>query len=183
MSQQEIWRHVDGYDMYEISNLGRVRTKFQKDTDGNDRVLKGSKTTRGYIVVSLKKSKKADQEFFRLHRLVVENFIGPLSSDQHIDHIDEDKSNNALYNLRICTVHENNMFYKCSDNRISGSSAPVSVKVNGVVYKSIRDATAFIIANAGREVKFDTVRRELSPIANRQSVPRNMYGMFMIEPA
>lgn len=43
-----------------------------------------------------------------IHRLVWETYNGPIPQGYEIDHIDGDKSNNALSNLR-CVTHKENM--------------------------------------------------------------------------
>lgn len=46
----------------------------------------------------------------RVHRLVAAAFLG-LTDDMHVDHIDCDKSNNCVSNLRVVTMEENNRLY------------------------------------------------------------------------
>lgn len=43
-----------------------------------------------------------------VHRMVYETFIGNIPNGMEVDHIDTDKSNNNLSNLRLCTRTENN---------------------------------------------------------------------------
>ena len=44
---------------------------------------------------------------YPLHRVVAENIVGrPLRSDEHVHHIDEDKSNNSEHNLVVLTAAE-----------------------------------------------------------------------------
>jgi len=48
------------------------------------------------------------------HRLIMESFVGP--SEQEVDHIDRNKSNNNFENLRYCSHSENNLNKDCCDN-------------------------------------------------------------------
>ena len=48
----EIWKDIEGYDNYMVSNLGRVKSlKFNKE-----RILKPYKTEKGYLKISLIKN-------------------------------------------------------------------------------------------------------------------------------
>jgi hypothetical protein len=81
----EIWRNVVGFeDVYQVSNLGRVRSK--------SRVLKPVRITGGYLAVSLGKNKQRT-----IHRLVAAAFFGP--STQMVLHKDGNPQNNVAENL------------------------------------------------------------------------------------
>jgi hypothetical protein len=59
----------------------------------------------GYLVLTISKQKQRKQ--YRVHRFVWEYFNGPIPPDKVIDHIDGDKTNNALSNLRLVSNKEN----------------------------------------------------------------------------
>ena len=61
----------------------------------------GCKDHRGYWVVSVGKKR------FYAHRIIWELEQGPLADGLVIDHIDRDKSNNRLENLRLVSESEN----------------------------------------------------------------------------
>ncbi len=91
----EQWRLIDGYDNYEISSHGRVRknqtSRIMKLIDRND----------GYIEVGLFKDKK--KKTHRVHRLVGFAFLEKKNEDIEVDHIDHNRSNNMITNLRWTT--------------------------------------------------------------------------------
>lgn len=91
----EEWREVVGAeDKYEVSSLGRVRTK--------PRILKAW-LTNGYPTVSIGKGKK---EY--VHRLVCEAFNGASTGESKlVAHADGSKDNNTPENLRWATYSEN----------------------------------------------------------------------------
>ena len=95
MIEIEEFRDIPGYEgLYEVSNLGRVRSLE------TERILKPSKNTWGYLFVSLYKNgiKKA----VRIHRLVALAFIPNPDNLPCINHKDEDKTNNTVDNLEWC---------------------------------------------------------------------------------
>lgn len=67
--------------------------------------LKAVKHHSGYLVVTIHSNGKPKQR--RVHRYVWEYFNGKIPSDLIIDHIDGDKTNNALSNLRLVSAKQN----------------------------------------------------------------------------
>lgn len=61
----------------------------------------GSNHSRGYLQVYIARN------HYLVHRLVAETFLGEIPKGHEVDHIDRNRSNNALDNLRIVTSHEN----------------------------------------------------------------------------
>ena len=59
----------------------------------------------GYYQIKFNNKNKTKAEY--VHRLVWQAFNGPIPEGYEIDHEDEDKSNNALYNLNLKTRKEN----------------------------------------------------------------------------
>ncbi|WNT43856.1 HNH homing endonuclease [Lactococcus phage PMBT68] len=93
----EIWKDIIGYEgLYQVSNLGRVKGKR----------MKGLYTDKdGYYHVNLYKNGKMTNTF--VHRLVALNFIDNPENKAQVNHIDENKSNNAVSNLNWMTNKEN----------------------------------------------------------------------------
>jgi len=95
----ECWRSIDGYLNYQVSNIGRVRNC---DTG---RILRGTIDHHGYNIVSL--SKDRAKRKIPVHRLVAHEFIPNESDKPFVDHIDTNKLNNCVTNLRWATNREN----------------------------------------------------------------------------
>lgn len=95
----EEWCPVRGYPHYEVSSLGRVRRR-------GERRLRRLQTIDGYHYVALRRQGDK-QRGFRVHRLVWEAHVGPIGSRFQIDHIDCNRRNNALSNLRMVTGARN----------------------------------------------------------------------------
>lgn len=74
----------------------------------------GSVRKDGYINLSILKSN------YLLHRLMWLWYYGEFDEGMEIDHIDGDKSNNAIYNLRLATRQENATNRGVQSNNKSG---------------------------------------------------------------
>lgn len=99
--EKEIFREIDGFPDYEVSNLGRVcsfKGKYPK-------ILKLGEDSCGYPIVGICNGGK--QVTKRVHRLVAEAFVPNPENKPEVNHIDEDKSNNMVDNLEWVTHREN----------------------------------------------------------------------------
>ena len=85
------------FEEYEISNFGNCRR--------NGKVVKGSINNRGYRYFQLKRKNTRTNMLF--HHMVAYQFIGERPEDKVIDHIDRNKLNNNVSNLRYITHKEN----------------------------------------------------------------------------
>lgn len=111
--RQEIWKWVEGYPNYAISNLGRVRRRAWIGKDFAKRFICGGNYLNisksfGYERVRLYifDGKKTAKWFF-VHRLVASHFIDNPENKPFVNHIDCVKSNNMFFNLEWCTIKEN----------------------------------------------------------------------------
>ena len=98
----EIWLPVPIKEYskdYEVSNFGNVRSLNYRG-NGQTKILKPGKHTRGYLCVVFYKNGK--KRIFYIHRLVAEAFIPNLLELPQVNHIDENKTNNRVENLEWC---------------------------------------------------------------------------------
>ena len=101
MSEVETFVEVEGFEKYEVSNLGKVRNIK------SGRVLKPFLTKNGYLMHLLYENNKHKQKHLYLHRIIATAFIDNPGKKPQVNHIDENKLNNDLSNLEWCTVREN----------------------------------------------------------------------------
>jgi hypothetical protein len=97
-NQKEIWKTIDGYENYQVSNLGNV-----KNLKTNKILKKGN--SRGYVCQVL--SKNNIHKTFKNHRLVAQAFINNNQNKLFVNHINGIKTDNRVENLQWCTAKEN----------------------------------------------------------------------------
>ena len=97
------WARIKGFDDYSVSKSGNVRN------EKTHRILKPMISTSGYVFFHLVKEKKKYTKY--LHRILGESFIDNPHNLPQIDHIDGNKRNNDLLNLRWVSVSENRTAY------------------------------------------------------------------------
>lgn len=115
---EEEWRSIKGYEYYEVSNLGRIRSwinnKWRKRV--TPRILSPYKLSKGYLGVSLSSTSNSDKTL-KIHRLVAEAFIPNPNNLPQVNHKDENKENNCVSNLEWCT-NNYNLSYGTARQRI-----------------------------------------------------------------
>lgn len=113
---KEKWKEVVGYSgLYEVSNIGRVRSldrkayRKGKSKSGFMVTIKGkilkNKLNHGYHHIHLYTGGKYRTK--KVHRLVAKAFIPNPEDKPNVNHIDLDRTNNKVDNLEWCTQQEN----------------------------------------------------------------------------
>ena len=105
----EIWKDIPGYiGIYKISSLGRIKSigiPGTKGWKGKTRILHHRLSRKRYHLIALYDNGR--RRNLSVARLVAMTFIpNPLNKPQ-VDHIDNDKANNSVTNLRWVTNAEN----------------------------------------------------------------------------
>lgn len=105
---KQCWKDIPGYQaLYQVSNTGRVRSLNYNRT-GKIKILKQRKDKLGYRSVFLCKDGKLKK--YSVHRLVALAFIPNPNNYPIINHKDENKINNTVWNLEWCTQEYNNNY-------------------------------------------------------------------------
>lgn len=119
--EEEIWKEIEGFDgMYEVSNIGRVRS-WKSGNYGRrkePKILKIKPNQDGYIGLVI--THNTEKKSFKIHRLVGVCFIDNPQNLVYIDHIDGNKTNNHFLNLRWTSMSENAMNTKIRTDNSSG---------------------------------------------------------------
>jgi len=108
--EQDIWSpvNVPGFEIYYISTAGRLKCKrfIACKNSFSEHYIKPIVCKKGYFKIILKYKGKKCHTYF--HRLVALTFIPNPENKLTVNHIDADKSNNAVSNLEWATIQENN---------------------------------------------------------------------------
>lgn len=108
----EIWKEINGFNNYQVSSEGRIRRTERIITNKRGRkmhfkeiIMKPEITHNGYHRVGLYVNGRLYHK--RVATLVAEAFHGAKPIGTEIDHVDGDKQNNSVENLRYVTHIQN----------------------------------------------------------------------------
>lgn len=94
-----MWKQIEGNPNYEVSDEGQVRNIE------TNLILKPRLNKYGYYRVNLYENRKMKEG--RIHQLVANAFIPKTEDKLLVDHIDRNKINNNVSNLRWASNYEN----------------------------------------------------------------------------
>lgn len=146
---KEIWKDIEGFPRYQVSDQGRVRNK----KTGHIKATRHD--ADGYLKVTLVDIRHKCKRTYRktVHRLVAEAFLKGGHSDYQVNHINGVKDDNRLFNLEWCTGSENvKHAYATGLRKPSGGRGPIRpvevVELN-TVYPNLHECAKAIGSNSG----------------------------------
>ena len=114
LNDNEMFLDVEGYEgLYSVSNFGRV---YSHQRGG--RFLKPAPDINFYLIVVLYKDKTPKTN--RVHALVGNAFIGKRENEITFDHIDRNRQNNRVDNIRLATKSEQQINKNIQHNNKTG---------------------------------------------------------------
>ena len=159
---KEIWKDIDDFPSYQVSNLGNVRNKNTKQlkafTHDND----------GYLKVTLMEFSNGKKTYRKtVHRLVAEAFLGGKHNDLQVNHKNGVKDDNRVTNLEWVTASQNvKHAYDTGIRKPSGGRGdirPVRVLETNEVYENLHECAKAINSDSGNVSRclhgqFDSVK-------------------------
>lgn len=149
---QEIWKTINNFQKYEISNFGKLRNKITK-------YLLNPGIKSGYLCTSIPND-NGNIKSMKIHRLVALTFIPNPLYKETVNHKDHNRLNNNVNNLEWATTTEQNNHKRKCKKEIQElvSSRPVwriDKNTNKKIeyYKTIRAASQWIFDNNLTSVK------------------------------
>ena len=101
ISKSYIKKMFRDFKKYEIFEDGRIWSY------SHNKWLKPTPNEKGYYRIHLTDN-DGNKKYYSLHRVVYESVTGqPIPEDKEVNHIDENKNNNAFSNLNLMTRQEN----------------------------------------------------------------------------
>ncbi len=143
----ERWLAIPGFEgSYEVSDLGRVRSLDRVACDGKKikgRAIKLIADRDGYLQCALWKGGKGKTR--KVHRLVLEAFVGPCPKGMAVRHFpDRDPANNNIQNISWCDHVTNNFDKKKHGTHLVGADLWNAKLTNEIVRQARMDVASGI---------------------------------------
>ena len=153
----EIWEDVIEFIGYEASTEGRIRNKITK------LLLTPSKCCSGYAVSHMRGKN------IRVHRVIAQTFLSNFENKPTVEHKDDNKLNNKLYNLKWATYKEQQQYVKDKNSRKSQLYVKIGTNnltiIKDEIWNSISDYPEYEISTMGR-IKYP-IRKGSKPYSKR----------------
>lgn len=171
----EIWKTIKGFENYEVSNYGNVRSLERTITSKKwgyqkikGRVLKKNISGR-YETVILSSNNKIKS--FLVHRLVCIAFVDNKQEKPEVNHIDGNKMNNNYLNLEWCTSKENKI-HSVKNNLHKSGELVYNSKLTNIQAFEIRNLKG-IISQRKLSIKYNVSQKTIWEIQNNKSYLKN----------
>jgi hypothetical protein len=136
----EQWKGIVGYPSYEVSSHGRVRRIVKGHHLAAGDSPKQHTTEDGYKCVAL-----GNHIPFKVADLVASSFLGPKPNGYQTHHIDEDKTNNWVYNLKYVPTSEHLRDYKLKKLTVTQIEKVKALRTCGINTKEVAKLTGLSV--------------------------------------
>lgn len=121
LQEKERWKAIPSTNgRFEASNLGRIRSLFDNRNQRKVPTILKHTLNRGYAQVSVRVKGKTVTR--KIHRLVLEAFVGPCPKGLQCGHLNGDRADNRLPNLKWLSPKENTAHKKHHGTSQEGES-------------------------------------------------------------
>ena len=160
----EEYKVIQGFEKYQVSNLGNVRNSKTL------RELKPRLNNSGYYQVHLMNNDGISKRAKLLHRLVCESFKLNPNAKRCVDHINNNRLDNRIENLRFATYSENKFNSKVYKNNKSSAK--------GVAYDTEREKYMVYIYKNGKRFYLGRYESLEEAIEKRKQASNQMFKEF-----
>jgi hypothetical protein len=101
---REIWKAIPGFDGYEASSLGRIRSS-KRNYLGGKKIMSPADNGHGYLYVNLYQDGKSKKMY--LQELVLRAFVGERPANYQAAHVNGIRDDNRVGNLVWVSALEN----------------------------------------------------------------------------
>lgn len=188
---EEIWKNIEEYPNYQVSNMGRVKRLSTGYYRRTEKILKPQLQNNGYLHIKL--SQKDKTKCILVHRLVAQVFIPNPNNLPQVNHINEDKTDNRVENLEWCTQKYNINYGNGISKRVKTNKENGTYKKIGEINSKIRSKSilqfskdnSFIrkwdcIMDVQRELGYDN-KQICSCLKNRQKTAKGFKWVYADE--
>ena len=129
------WKDIPDLPNYQANKCGEIRT-LNYEHKGITRVLKQSKTEKGYLKVNINCKPQ------RVHRLIAKTFLNNYDDKLEINHKNGIKTDNRVENLEMVTSKQNSWHMHYVLNKCVKPVYKLDSKSNNILckYRSIAEA-------------------------------------------
>ena len=159
----EQYKIIKDFENYSVSNFGNIIN------NKTGKVLKPGINTNGYYKVSLCSDGNIYQKL--VHKLIAESFIANPYNKQCVDHINNDRLNNNVNNLRWASYQENSMNSKLNSNNTS--------KYKGICYSKLFNRWNAYITINGKMKNLGYFDKIEDAINARVKKAKEVYGEYI----
>lgn len=133
IDKQEVWKSIKGYEgLYEVSTCGNVRNARTK------RILKPRGDGNG-LENKVRLIKDKEGKNFYVYRLVAEAFIPNPNNLPEVGHLDGNKANNNITNLKWMDIAD-----RCYIARLNCEITMIDKENNETIFANLYEASVYI---------------------------------------